>query len=395
MALDITTLELWPEKARRILQEKGLSISSLETAFKNLLFPWEDNYDQQRQLFSSQIQERPLMIITFSDESEILTLYELLEDYQLTVRIVGGRHSTLLASPDVFAVMSSFNTIELKNLLTVDGGVTQGQVNDYLFNIDDNYHFVGAKPSHPNTLLFPGGSAVTVGCAGISSAGGVGTLRRRYSLTIDSILSFRIVIPPTINRKAKVVVASKHQYREIFWSLKGGGASNFGFVTEIVYQHPVKVPRVLVYEIDFAWDDAARVITEWQQFAVHLPTAFNEDLSIFTTNDGKTVVNAINLTGAYVIPEGMSDKEARHVIRKESRYLGGKIKFYEVTTYAKAYRMFARDRVYHNFSTSGAIFVNEAVSSKMILNASRYGIEGGRTLLFRTSTDGRSHSEVK
>lgn len=61
--LEVTTLELWPRQARRLIADKGLSVRYLKQTFTDIIFPWNFHYDMERQLFSCQIQERPLFII--------------------------------------------------------------------------------------------------------------------------------------------------------------------------------------------------------------------------------------------------------------------------------------------------------------------------------------------
>lgn len=144
--LTVHTLQLWPRKARSIIKEKGLSVRQLRTQFKDhIIFPWDDNYDQQRMLFSTQIQERPLFIVQASSEEDVIVVLELLKSHIMTLRIVGGRHSTALQNPDIFLDMSSFDKISLNKYLHVGAGATQGQVNAYLFENHKGCYFPRAK----------------------------------------------------------------------------------------------------------------------------------------------------------------------------------------------------------------------------------------------------------
>jgi hypothetical protein len=376
------TLQLWPNKARIIIKEKGISRRALRKMFPQILFPWDDRYDQQRMLFSSQIQERPLFIIKPISEEQIIQALNLLPVYKLSIRIVGGRHSSALQSPDMFLDISAFKKIEVKKVegkkiegkkvegkkyLVVGGGATQGEVNDFLFTNHKGMYFPGCKPNHPNTLAFPGGTAATVGVSGISTVGGIGTLRRTLGLTIDDIKSYRIVVPPKSNcGSAKVVVASKHENSDLFWALLGGGGANFGVITEIVY-YPLKVNKVILYEINWHWDQAARILDLWQETAPSRPNAFNEDMGVFNGVDGSSAKFGVNLIGIYVIPDGQSSKEAIRTIREEIAPLDGDVHIDEATMYQDVYEKFVARRVYHNFSVGKTILTKETIPGKIFV----------------------------
>lgn len=361
------TLELWPTKAYGIIQSKNLSVRKLKKLF-NIIFPWDDNYDQQRMLFSTQIQERPLFIIQPDDEDEIIHVLNLIKRYNLTIRIVGGRHSTALQNPDVFLDMSNFNKIEFKKYIKVGAGCTQGDVNYFLFNKHKKYYFQGAKPNHPNSLTFPGGSASTVGVAGISTVGGVGVLRRTLGLTIDSIKAYRIVLPPTNKKEAEVVLASESNNSDLFWALRGGGGANFGVITKIYYQ-PIKIDRVILYHVEWDYKNAEDVLDYWQVMAPNRSKYFNEDLSIYTTtNNAGEKIKVIELVGVYVVPDNESTTDAINTIKSQVSALYGTLTLADPEEYAKIYDMFVRKRIYHSFSVGKTFFTKNCISGRKILD---------------------------
>ena len=384
--LNLTTLQLWPAKAADIIHQKGLSTTKLKNKFNEIIFPWNDNYDKQRQLFSSQIQEKPLFIIFPCEEQEIIKIYTLMIKHRLTLRIIGGRHSPLLVEPDIFVVMSKFDYIRLDkfdHILKVGSYYTQGEVNNFLFQHNPNYHFPGGKINHPNLLTpaFPGGSASTVSALGISLSGGIGTLRRTLGLTIDSIISFKIVVPPTKDSRAEILIAEKHRHEDLFWALRGAGNQNFGFITEITYQIDI-VSAVILYEINWKYTEstARNVLKEWQQNSVYLSNQFNEDLSFFTNNlnekdsPGKAErgfpEQGINVTGIYVLKFGQSVKSAQKDVKKNTYYLlklGGTMLIDELSSYQDVYIKFVQARVYHNFSLGKTVFTRKNLSDEILI----------------------------
>jgi FAD/FMN-containing dehydrogenase len=74
------------------------------------------------------------------------------------------------------------------------------------------------------------GDTGSVGIGGITLAGGIGLLVRKYGLTIDSLLAAEIV---TADGSTLHVDAESHP--DLFWALRGGGG-NFGVVTAFRYR---------------------------------------------------------------------------------------------------------------------------------------------------------------
>ena len=294
--LNTTTLEIWPIKVRQILSDKKICVKDLENTYENIYFPWtidkKENYNGLRNYYSLRIQQRPLFIIRpiCTTDLENILDYCLLKN--LTLRICNGRHSSQLCESEVLVDTTLFKDIKLEGeVLTVGGGVTQGQANDFLFkesNVEHYSHF----GRFDKTFAYPGGSAASVGVGGISTAGGVGTLGRTYGLTIDSIISFKITIPPTLENsskceillKSRTIIASKKEHSNLFWALKGCPASNYGIISEIKYDI-IEVPEVIEYSIDWDWNVAEEKLKLWRDTSITRSKEYNEDVSLYITEE--------------------------------------------------------------------------------------------------------------
>lgn len=357
--MNITTLEIWPVNAKRILEEKGIDIQNLETKFENIYFPWDIKYEQNNIYFSSRIQQHPLFIIKAIDEDEIIFLLNYIKVKNLTFRICNGRHSTQLLNPDVLLDMSLFTYKKIENDILIAGsGNTQGQLNDFLFhecNINAYSHF--GKFLHSknkeNNDAFAGGSASTVGSGSISTIGGIGTLKRTFGLTIDCVLQYTIILPPKEGKSAKKVKVNKGN---LFWALKGGGANNFGVITEVHYKI-LYVNNVVNYFIPFTNENVKNILSYWKTNSLLRPNNFNEEFNL--------VYNNYSISGFYVLNENETYQQAVVAINKEFKSYG-KVEVGNEVQYKNLYKNLVHDREYKNFSIIQTIFINNFSSTELV-----------------------------
>jgi FAD/FMN-containing dehydrogenase len=105
-------------------------------------------------------------------------------------------------------------------------------------------------------LAITSGDTISVGVGGLTQAGGIGWMVRKYGLTIDSLLAAEVV-----TAAGDVVRASATQNADLFWALRGG-AGNFGVVTAFEFQAQ-PVSTVHFGTIAFALDDVAQLLKGW------------------------------------------------------------------------------------------------------------------------------------
>ncbi len=117
--------------------------------------------------------------------------------------------------------------------MTVGAGITLGKLYYELWN------------SFPNRLLYPGGTCPTVGLSGLTLGGGQGIVGRKYGLSIDQVVEFKMV-----NSTGKILTINSTSHEDLFWALRGGGNGNFGIVYEFTlerYRIPNKNKDYLIY----------------------------------------------------------------------------------------------------------------------------------------------------
>ncbi len=367
MSINTITKNIWIEKSRQILKEKNICECKLKNMFKNIYFPWSCKYDYQRNYYSLLVQQRPLFIVEVNTIREIELILNYINEKNLTMRICAGRHSTQYLEPEVLIDIGKLNRIRLlnNNEVIVEGGCTQGQVNNFIFkNSQGCYTNIG----HINFEgIFSSGAAASVGVGGITTACGVSVLRRKYGLTIDSVLSYRITLPPTNTEKAKTVISTKdNEYSDLFWALSGGGGNNFGIISQITYKI-FNADYLVKYVIKWDFSDFDRVIDLWLNTSQSRPNEFTEDFDITNVNNNLQIA----LTGFYVVPENQTKKDAINYVNEQMKYLGGNIVI-TYDRYCNFYNSLVNNRVYYNFSNLTGIFADsvDINSIKNIINSS-------------------------
>jgi len=80
----------------------------------------------------------------------------------------------------------------------------------------------------PRGLAAVNGSCTDVGIIGFMLGGGFGFLSRTQGLAVDNCLQMEVVTPA-----GQRIVASPHEYRELFWALRGAGQVGYGVVTRV------------------------------------------------------------------------------------------------------------------------------------------------------------------
>jgi len=114
-------------------------------------------------------------------------------------------------------------------------------------------------------LVVPGGVVSETGVAGLTLGGGEGWVRRKYGLTIDSLLSARVVCAD-----GSVHTASASSEPDLFWALRGGGG-NFGIVTSFEFRaHPLG-PIVAFAGVFYPVQEAAGVLRHWRDYCSDAP----------------------------------------------------------------------------------------------------------------------------
>ncbi len=138
---------------------------------------------------------------------------------QVTLAVICGRHSSLCLKDDVLVLdlrhLSSISIDPVSRTANVGGGCLLGDVD-------------AACAEKKLAVTF--GHDPSTGVGGLTLNGGHGFLEKKFGMTIDNLISAKVVLA-----SGEVVRASEKLHPDLFWALRGGGG-NWGVVTEFEFQ---------------------------------------------------------------------------------------------------------------------------------------------------------------
>ena len=221
-----------------------------------VLTPGDPAYDVARSIWNGLIDRRPALIVQCSGAADVVDAVNFAREQGLTLSIKAGGHNVAgNAVNDDWIVLdlSQMRGVHVDPALQtvrVQGGATWG-------DLDRETQLFG--------LAVPGGVVSTTGVAGLTLHGGLGHLRRKHGLSIDSLVSVDIVTADGELRRA-----SATENEDLFWAVRGAG-SNFGVVTSFEFRaHPVG-PMVFVGAIFYPFEEASSILPAWRDFMATAP----------------------------------------------------------------------------------------------------------------------------
>ena len=222
----------------------------------DLLTPESAEYAEARSLWNAMIDRRPDLIVVCRAEGDVSKSVKFAAEHGVRLSIFGAGHNIAGNAVGDGGLMISFRAMKTVDVdpdsqtVRVEPGATLGDLDE-------------ATQAH--ALAVPTGINSTTGIAGLTLGGGFGWLSRKYGMTIDNLLSARVVLAD-----GSLVVASESENSDLFWGLRGGGG-NFGVVTSFKFQaHPVG-PEILSGLVVHPFSDAPEVLRAYRDFLKDAP----------------------------------------------------------------------------------------------------------------------------
>jgi FAD/FMN-containing dehydrogenase len=227
-----------------------------------LLSAADDAYHDARKVWNATVDRRPALIARCASEADVQAAVRFAAAHRMLVSVRGGGHHIAghaVAEGGLMIDLSGLRAVQVdaeQRTATVAAGALLGDVD---------------QATQAHGLAVPLGINSTTGVAGLTLGGGFGWLSRRHGLTIDNLLSARIV-----TADGSVRVASSEAHPDLFWALRGGGG-NFGIVTSFDFKlHPVG-PAVYSGLVVYPFNQARKVLHAWRAFTADAP----DELSVW------------------------------------------------------------------------------------------------------------------
>jgi FAD/FMN-containing dehydrogenase len=204
----------------------SISIPNLRAAVIGRVLTAQDaGYEEARTLFMGGFDHCPGVIVRVANTSDVAKVIAIARESGLPLAVRSGGHSGAGHSTTDGGIVLDLH--DMKSL-EVDAGERTAWAETGLTAAE----YSAGVGAHGLATGF--GDTGSVGIGGITLAGGIGYLTRKYGMTIDSVLGAEVV---TSNGEVLHVDAASHP--DLFWAIRGGGG-NFGVVTRFRYRlHPV------------------------------------------------------------------------------------------------------------------------------------------------------------
>ncbi len=208
------------------MADPGDAAKTLEGELQGeLIRPGDGAYDEARSIWNGMIDRRPALIARCARPEDVAAAVRFAVAQELPLGVRGGGHGVAglaLAEDGLVVDLSAMREVQVD----ASAGTVRAQGGATLADLD------GATQEHG--LAAPLGVVTKTGIAGLTLSGGIGWLRRKHGLSIDSLVEAEVV-----TAGAEVLTASADENEDLFWALRGGGG-NFGVVTSFTYRaHPI------------------------------------------------------------------------------------------------------------------------------------------------------------
>jgi FAD binding domain/Berberine and berberine like len=229
----------------------------LRASFRGeLVRPGDPAYDKNRRVWNGSIDRYPALIARCSGVADVVAIVQFARDTGLEVAVRGGGHSFpgLSACDGGLVIdlgaMKGIRVDPERRTARVQAGVLWGELD---------------RETQAFGLATTGGIVTHTGVAGLTLGGGIGWLQRKLGLTIDRLLSAKVV-----TADGELLKASHTEHPDLFWGLRGAGG-NFGVVTEFEFRLDPVGPTVLAGPIFWPIEESPRLMRFYRDWIAEAP----------------------------------------------------------------------------------------------------------------------------
>jgi FAD/FMN-containing dehydrogenase len=289
-----------------LVTQTSSGVDDLRTAISGeVVGPDDPAYDDARRVWNGDIDRRPALIAQCLSASDVRAAILYATERGLEISVRGGAHSMSGAAVVDNGLMIDVSRI---NQVTVDPETKRARVGGgaKLRELD------AATQAHG--LAVPAGLISTTGVAGLTLGGGMGWLTRQGGLTLDNLVSVRIV-----TADGGILRAAEDEHPELFWAVRGGGG-NFGVVTEFEFRLH-EVGPIVQYAMQF-WglDQGTEVFRIARDLIPTLPRELNVVIACLNAPPAPFVPEELHYRLGYaLLVVGFGDPETHEKVLAQTR----------------------------------------------------------------------------
>ena len=181
----------------------------------------DPRYDAARTVYYGGMNRRPALIARVKDAAGVASVVSFARETGLELAVRSGGHSPAGHGTTDGGIV--LDLAEMKRLeVDIAGRTAWAQTG---LTADEYTKALGAYG-----LATGFGDTGSVGIGGITLAGGIGYLVRKYGLTIDSLLAAEIA-----TSDGRLLFVDSNNRPDLFWAIRGGGG-NFGVATRFKFR---------------------------------------------------------------------------------------------------------------------------------------------------------------
>lgn len=191
----------------------------------HVITPNASDYDSSRQVINHAYDRRPALIVRCSNPPDVARALDFGRSHGLPIAVRCGGHSSAgfgVCNDGLVIDVAGMKQVEVdehKRTVRVQAGALIGDVDE----VTQRFGLA--------TVM---GGCPTVGTAGLTLSGGIGTLMPKYGAACDNVESAQLV---TVD--SRQIKASNDVNSDLFWAIRGGGG-NFAVATSFEYRlYPV------------------------------------------------------------------------------------------------------------------------------------------------------------
>lgn len=236
----------------------GKDIADLASRMRGrVLLAGDDGYDEARQILNPSFDKRPALIAQPTGTADVRSAVDFAREHDnLLLAVKCGGHSASGKSTcdgGMQIDLSAFRDVRVDPIARtarITGGSLLGELDHESMAYD---------------LVAPMGTVSHTGVGGLVTGGGFGRVARHYGLSIDSLVAVDVV-----TADGQFIRASKDEYPDLFWGVRGGGG-NFGIVTSFEFElHPMQ-RQVVGGNIFFPIEKARDALSTFAAYHPEMP----------------------------------------------------------------------------------------------------------------------------